>query len=100
MPYRHPVAVAVSVLWWGLYCGGFGVSIGALLVFFSKREPAVPESVEGVGKGREQLAAGEEADLGCGGAGVAPVRASRRLLPRYDELRLDDRHGITLPRTS
>jgi hypothetical protein len=30
LPYRHPVAVAGSALWWGLYFGCFGASIGAL----------------------------------------------------------------------
>jgi hypothetical protein len=34
MPYRHPVAVALSVLWWGLYFGCFGGSIGALIGLF------------------------------------------------------------------
>jgi formyltetrahydrofolate deformylase len=31
MPYRHPVGVAISVLWWGFYCGCLGASIGALI---------------------------------------------------------------------
>jgi hypothetical protein len=31
MPYHHPVAVTISVLWWGIYLGCFGASIGALL---------------------------------------------------------------------
>jgi hypothetical protein len=30
MPYRHPVAVTMSVLWWGMYFGCFGAGIGAL----------------------------------------------------------------------
>ena len=29
MPYRHPVAVTISVLWWGAYFGCFGASVGA-----------------------------------------------------------------------
>src|SRR5262249_24091338 len=29
MPYRHPVAVGVSVAWWALYCGCLGASLGA-----------------------------------------------------------------------
>jgi hypothetical protein len=29
MPYRHPVAVTISVLWWALYLGCLGASIGA-----------------------------------------------------------------------
>jgi hypothetical protein len=31
MPYRHPTAVSISVLWWGIYLGCFGAAIGALL---------------------------------------------------------------------
>jgi hypothetical protein len=30
MPYHHPVAVTVSGLWWGVYCGCLGASFGAL----------------------------------------------------------------------
>jgi formyltetrahydrofolate deformylase len=40
MPYRHPVAVAISILWWGLYCGSFGASIGGLLGLRIGRRPA------------------------------------------------------------
>jgi hypothetical protein len=40
MPYRHPVAVAVSVLWWGIYLGCFGASVGALIALFTERAPA------------------------------------------------------------
>jgi hypothetical protein len=29
MPCSHPVAVTISVLWWGVYLGCFGASIGA-----------------------------------------------------------------------
>jgi hypothetical protein len=50
MPYRHPVAVAISVIWWGIYCGCFGVSLGALIAFFSKRTPVSPSpGSEGAG---------------------------------------------------
>jgi hypothetical protein len=28
MPYRHPVAVTISVIWWGTYLGCFGASVG------------------------------------------------------------------------
>jgi hypothetical protein len=30
MPYHHPVAVAISVVWWAVYLGCFGASVGAL----------------------------------------------------------------------
>ena len=39
MPYRHPVAVALSVLWWGLYFGCFGASVGALVGVLTDRAP-------------------------------------------------------------
>jgi hypothetical protein len=42
MPYRQPVAVAISVLWWGVYLGSFGASIGALIALFTKSTPAPP----------------------------------------------------------
>jgi hypothetical protein len=31
MPYHHPVAIAISAIWWGIYVGCFGASIGALI---------------------------------------------------------------------
>jgi hypothetical protein len=37
MPYKHPVAVAVSILWWGIYCGCLGASLGALLGLWAER---------------------------------------------------------------
>jgi hypothetical protein len=37
MPYRHPVAVTMSVVWWGIYSGCFGASIGALFGLWRKR---------------------------------------------------------------
>jgi hypothetical protein len=30
-PYQHPVAVTASILWWGIYIGTFGASVGALI---------------------------------------------------------------------
>jgi hypothetical protein len=29
MPYSRPVAVSISILWWGIYLGCLGASIGA-----------------------------------------------------------------------
>jgi hypothetical protein len=37
VPYAHPVAVASSAFWWGLYFGCFGASVGALLGKWVKR---------------------------------------------------------------
>jgi hypothetical protein len=31
MPYHHPVAVTVNVLWWGVFLGCLGASIGGLV---------------------------------------------------------------------
>jgi hypothetical protein len=45
MPYRQPVAVALSVLWWGIYFGCFGASVGALVGVFADPAPtwAIPD---------------------------------------------------------
>jgi hypothetical protein len=48
MPYHHPVGMLVSVLWWGLYFGCFGTSIGALVGLWAEQYPARP-SQEGEG---------------------------------------------------
>jgi hypothetical protein len=51
MPYRHPVAVTISVLWWGIYFGCFGASIGALLGLWAEQTPAPPsQRSDGAGK--------------------------------------------------
>jgi hypothetical protein len=52
MPYRHPVAVTLSVLWWGIYLWGFGAGIGALFLgLWAEQMPAPPAPPqEGAGK--------------------------------------------------
>jgi hypothetical protein len=40
MPYYHPVAVALSVVWWGLFWGGFGTWLGALVGMLAETAPA------------------------------------------------------------
>jgi hypothetical protein len=40
MPYSHPIARAVSALWWGIYCGCLGASLGAILGIYTERAPA------------------------------------------------------------
>jgi hypothetical protein len=42
MPCRHPVGVASSVLWWGIYLGALGASVGALAGLVTNRAPAFP----------------------------------------------------------
>src|SRR5215471_6137835 len=40
MPYHHPVAVMISSLWWGIYLGCLGASVGALIASLTERAPA------------------------------------------------------------
>jgi hypothetical protein len=42
MPYCHPVAVTINVLWWGLYFGCVGASVGALVGVLTDRAPPRP----------------------------------------------------------
>ena len=42
MANRHPVAMTLSVLWWGLYFGFFGWSIAAWIAFFTEPTPVSP----------------------------------------------------------
>jgi hypothetical protein len=42
MPYSHPVAVTISVLFWGTYLGCLGASVGALLGWCADRAPSPP----------------------------------------------------------
>src|SRR5262249_15710375 len=47
MPYHHPVAVVISALWWGIYLGCFGASIGGLLGGWAERTSAPPSRRSG-----------------------------------------------------
>jgi hypothetical protein len=38
-PYRYPAGLVVSVLWWGIFCGCLGASLGALPGLFTQRGP-------------------------------------------------------------
>jgi hypothetical protein len=40
MPYHHPVAIAISVIWWGIYIGCLGASLGALFGLFTQCAPS------------------------------------------------------------
>jgi hypothetical protein len=53
-PYRHPVAVTISVLWWGIYFGCFGASIGALVGLWTDRTGCSIPEVAGQGEARER----------------------------------------------
>ena len=46
MPYHHPVAVVISALWWGIYLGCLGASIGALWGLWAEQMPAPPAPPE------------------------------------------------------
>jgi hypothetical protein len=39
MPYHQPVGIAISVIWWGIYFGCFGASLGALFGSSTNRPP-------------------------------------------------------------
>jgi len=39
MPYHHPAAVVISVIWWGAYLGCLGASVGALIFWLTGRAP-------------------------------------------------------------
>jgi hypothetical protein len=36
MPYYRPVAIAISVMWWGTYFGCFGASLGGILALITR----------------------------------------------------------------
>src|SRR5262245_48496738 len=62
MPNRHPVAVTISVIWWGTYLGCFGASVGAgiggLIGQWRDRTPAclpIARECERKGTGRPPL---------------------------------------------
>jgi hypothetical protein len=80
-PYRHPVAVTISVLWWGIFLGCFGGSIGALLGLWSEQTPASPlQGSEAAGKSLSRadssaLPPGTSAFLSGANRGSTGVRA-------------------------
>jgi hypothetical protein len=37
MPYGHPVSVTISILWWGIYFGCFGMWLGAAFGMLAER---------------------------------------------------------------
>jgi hypothetical protein len=41
-PYKYPAALVVSILWWGIYCGCLGASLGALAGLLTQPAPATP----------------------------------------------------------
>jgi hypothetical protein len=82
MPYHHPVAVAMSVLWWGIYFACLGAGVGALVGSLTEPAPPRPSARLG-GAGMVTTALG--LDCRAGGAGPKVARAPRgpRWLPDH-----------------
>ena len=40
MPYHHAVSIAISMIWWGIYIGSLGASLGALVGLFTQCAPS------------------------------------------------------------
>jgi hypothetical protein len=86
MPYRHPVAVALSVLWWGLYLGCLGAWVGALVGALTGRAPPRPwAKPERTGKVPTEW----QPDYPAAHAGSRAVRAARgpQALPGHEQER-------------
>jgi hypothetical protein len=82
MAYRHPVAVALSVLWWGLYFGCFGASVGALVGALTARAPPRP-SATGDGAGMLATELGRDARAAEAGSTAVCVPRGRGGLPGH-----------------
>jgi hypothetical protein len=90
VPYTHPVAVASSAFWWGLYFGCFGASIGALLGDWIKRILNIPykPSSGAVGTSGASVAhdgrrVSPQDDDGAGAAGKVATSRPVAKWPRY-----------------
>jgi hypothetical protein len=44
MPYHHPIARTASVIWWGIYIGSLGASLGALAGLVLRRARPAEEN--------------------------------------------------------
>jgi anti-anti-sigma factor len=42
LPYEHPVGVVTSMIWWGIYAGASGASVGVLLGILAESIAAAP----------------------------------------------------------
>jgi hypothetical protein len=83
MPYHHPVAVTISVLWWGLYFGCFGAGVGALVGVLTDRAPPRPSATwDGAGMVPREL----ELDSRAADATSTAVRARGGHPPRSPEI--------------
>jgi hypothetical protein len=62
MPYQHSVAVAISVVWWGLFWAGFGTWLGALVGMLAETAPAASSQRPDVKADRREHAADAQDD--------------------------------------
>jgi hypothetical protein len=50
MSYQHPLAVAASMIWWGIYFGCLGLSIGSLVGLGAEQTPTPSQASDDAGK--------------------------------------------------
>jgi hypothetical protein len=51
LPYHRPVTLVVSALWWGIYLGALGASLGALACLcLGRKRPTPGAGAEGAGQ--------------------------------------------------
>jgi hypothetical protein len=79
-PYQYPVGVAVSVLWWGIYCGALGASIGALVGLWAEPSRMARAGPPG-GTDSPGLPAGSSGPLGGANRGSTGFMASSTFPP-------------------
>ena len=88
MPYDHSVCVAVSIVWWGLYCGVFGAAMGANVALLITRS-RVPSSTASIGKDEREAHEEDEREAhGPGGPGYVPTRTPIDPYVRNERIRL------------
>ena len=82
MPYHHPVSVVAGVLWWGLYFGCFGMSVGALLGLWAEQRPACPAQRR-AGAGRPPAALSDDNGSVHGASRASSGRPGLPAMSRY-----------------
>jgi hypothetical protein len=88
MPYEHPVGVAVSILWWGIYAGCFGLCVGALLGLWADSTPPSPPPGAMEGNGAPAEAGDQTPPPVMGRSLVLPPTKWPRHVPMPLEIRL------------
>jgi SAM-dependent methyltransferase len=100
MPYSHLIARLMSVLWWSIYFGCFGASVGALIVLLTKRAPALLyPGLNGAAKPTTGLgySISSGSRNGCAAGQYYPHRCDRHAAsPRRQHVR-ERRLSVTLP---